>query len=292
MKIAILMLCHKNPQQINMFLDAMKHPAIEFFIHVDKKADIVEEIEHREDIHFLPENDRVSVEWGGWNLVQAELNLFNNAIACERFDYYWLCSGQDFPIKSVDEIVTYFSTRPNSDFVNLYDSYYTNGGHTNKYDKRTAIKFPDAVMGTNITKRITKRLLVEITGGYNHTFKIFQRKNITGMRFYFGSQWICFSNETLRWIQKYVSENKNYNGYFRYVNTPDECYFQTLFMNSPYKEKRRDYLHYIDWSSGGNSPKTLTIDDLQKIEKSEYLMARKFDRSSFDLLQEIMKDLV
>ena len=65
MKIAILMLCHKNPQQINMFLDAMKHPAIEFFIHVDKKADIVEEIEHREDIHFLPEADRASVNWGG-----------------------------------------------------------------------------------------------------------------------------------------------------------------------------------------------------------------------------------
>ena len=41
MKLAILLLCHKNAEQINLFLETLKHPDIEFFIHMDKKADIV-----------------------------------------------------------------------------------------------------------------------------------------------------------------------------------------------------------------------------------------------------------
>ena len=61
MKIAILFLCHKNPQQINMLLDTMKHPAMEFFIHLDKKADFIDEIAYRSDIHLLPESYRVAV---------------------------------------------------------------------------------------------------------------------------------------------------------------------------------------------------------------------------------------
>lgn len=36
MKLAILLLCHKNAEQINLFLQTMKHPDIDFYIHVDK----------------------------------------------------------------------------------------------------------------------------------------------------------------------------------------------------------------------------------------------------------------
>ena len=48
-------------------------------------------------------------------------------------------------------------------------------------------------------------------------------------------------------------------------------------MKKKKKKKREDYLHYVDWSEGGNSPKTLTIDDYEKLKASDKLMARKFD---------------
>lgn len=44
MKLAILLLCHKNAKQINLFLKALRHPDIEFFIHMDKKANIVNQL--------------------------------------------------------------------------------------------------------------------------------------------------------------------------------------------------------------------------------------------------------
>ena len=64
MKLAILLLCHKNAEQINLFLETLKHPDIEFFIHMDKKADIVNQLIKRQDIHVLPDDLRVDIRWG------------------------------------------------------------------------------------------------------------------------------------------------------------------------------------------------------------------------------------
>ena len=53
--------------------------------------------------------------------------------------------------------------------------------------------------------------------------------------------------------------------------------FQTLVMNSPYADKRMDYLHYIDWSEGRSNPKILSMTDYENLMASDKLMARKFD---------------
>lgn len=37
MKQAVLIQCHKKPKQVNLLLNALNDPDLEFFIHVDKK---------------------------------------------------------------------------------------------------------------------------------------------------------------------------------------------------------------------------------------------------------------
>lgn len=82
-----------------------------------------------------------------------------------------------------------------------------------------------------------------------------------------------------------MSDNPWYEEGYKSSLTPDESFFQTLFMMSPYKETRHDYLHYVDWTSQDgyngplvkNSPNTLTIADYDAMKNSGYLMARKFD---------------
>ena len=70
---------------------------------------------------------------------------------------------------------------------------------------------------------------------------------------------------------------------------PDESFFHTLVMMSPYKDNIEEYLYYIDCSQGGNHPKILTCNDYQAIIESGKLMARKFDididKRIFDLIQ-------
>lgn len=46
---------------------------------MDKKANIVNQLIKRSDIHVLPGNLRVDVRWGEFSQTQATLNLFSTA---------------------------------------------------------------------------------------------------------------------------------------------------------------------------------------------------------------------
>lgn len=277
-KQAILIQCHKNPEQVNMLLDALQHPDVDIFVHVDKKSDIGSQLKTSSQIHILPDKYRVDVQWATFSQVRATLNLLRYASHHGEYEHYWLCSGQDYPIQPIDDIVQFLHSKPDTNFIQIWDSKNSIGGGTeNNLDKRTAIYFPTFVLGNSTAKRIAKRVIVELTGGWNRTFSIFRRKAPDNVKFYSGSSWICLSGELEGWIENYLKAHPEYARFYRNVNCPDENFFQTLLMNSPYKYKREDYLHYVDWSKGGNSPKTLTIDDYEKISGSDKLMARKFD---------------
>ena len=82
MKIAFLMQCHKNPEQINLLLKALKHPRVDVFIHVDSKSEnIRDNIEKNEGIYLLPKKDCIDVQWAQFSQVKATLNLLNAAIS-------------------------------------------------------------------------------------------------------------------------------------------------------------------------------------------------------------------
>lgn len=277
-KQSILIQCHKNAEQVNMLLDALQHPDVDIFVHVDKKSDIGSQLKTSSQIHILPVKYRVDVQWATFSQVRATLNLLKYASHHGEYEHYWLCSGQDYPIKPIDDIVQFLHSKPDTNFIQIWDSKNSIGGGTkNNYDKRTAIYFPEFVLGNSTAKRIAKRVLVELTGGWNRTFSIFRRKAPDNVKFYSGSSWICLSGEMEDWMENYLKAHPEYIRFYRNVNCSDENFFQTLVMNSPYKDKREDYLHYVDWSEGSNSPRVLSTEDISTIEHSDKLMARKFD---------------
>jgi len=288
MKIAVLIQCHKNPKQINQMMNAMRHPAITFFVHVDRKSSIGDELLRGADVVLLPDEERVDVQWAKISQIDATLHLLNYARRRGDYDFFWLCSGQDFPIKSAVYIVDWLDTHKNHDFLEIFPSKNNGLDHENNYDKRNAIYFPDWMLGKGAWKRLTKRIYTEMTGGYNKTFSLFRRKPIDGMRFFFGSQWICLTCKTLNWMIEYMKAHPEYYQYFKNCNCPDESFFQTLVMNSPYAELRMDYLHYLEWPTGKSNPKVLTIEDYQKLVDSDKLMARKFDDVSSKTLIDIL----
>lgn len=296
MKLAILLLCHKNAEQINLFLQTMKHPDIDFYIHVDKKSHITSQIEKRPDIHILPDSLRVDVQWSGISMIQATLNMLQEAYCSKKFDYYWLCSGQDFPLKSPKEIVLYFQNYWDKNFVSLISSANYLDHKKNSYDKRNDLFFPRFLMRRNAKARLLKRIFIEVSGGWNHTFPIFERRGrFAQTDFYYGPQWWAITNAFAGWLLKYLKDNPWYmKGYCNSL-TPDESFFQTLLMMSPYKDTQHEYLHYIDWSERPgkprNSPNTLTLADYDKMKASGYLMARKFDMDvDKDIIYKLMKD--
>lgn len=290
MKLAVLLQCHKSFYQINLLLNAMKHDNITFFIHVDKKSDIADKIELRKNVILLPDKFRVDVRWGQYSIVQATLNLMNYATQYDHYDYFCLMSGQDFPIVSPNILISYLKSNNGKNFVNLFESKNFGLNHTNNYDKRNEIVFPKWIIERNLPIRVIRRLWVMVTGGYNHTYKIFKRNPSINLNFYFGSTWWCIHSDFVNWMNDYLDKNKLYEEFYKLTVCADESFFQTLLMNSPYADTRCDYLHYIDWSEGKNSPKNLTTKDYNYIINSGKMFTRKIDED-YRLIELLIKHI-
>ena len=282
--------CHKNPKQINCLLNAMKNDSVNFFIHIDKKSNILESLVRRSDIHVLSQNERVNVQWGTFSQVQATLNLLNNAISNCEYDYYFLISGQDFPIQPVEKLLELLQNNKNANYINLLPSRNNGLPKQNNYDKRNQIVFNDWILKKNSFNHIIRRLYIALTGGYSRTFKFFERKEQLNLRSYFGSSWWCLDNNFIRHLRENLKQNPQYVEFFKKACCPDESFFQTAFMSSPFADTRKEYLHYIDWSEGGSSPKNLNTADLPAILKSGKFMARKID-GDFELINKLKENL-
>lgn len=271
MKVAFLMLCHKNPKQINLLLKALKHPQIDVFIHVDSKNEnIREDIEKSDGVYLLPKKDCVDVQWAQFSEVKATLNLLNAAISeGGGYSHYFLISGQDFPLKSIGKIVRFLNERKDENFIDC--------ALIKRFEKRNDIYFPRMVIGRRIWQKILKGILVYSTGGWNQTFSIIKRLKPANVQYYFGSQWWCLNDAMVKWIYNFLENYPEYIKLFKHSLCPDECFFQTLVMNSPFANTTKPYLHYIKWEKGKSSPKTLTTIDYEELKKAEKLIARKFD---------------
>lgn len=276
MKIAALILSHKNPKQINMLLDRLNCKDIDCYLHIDKSADFAGEIIKRDNVFVLPDSKRVKCEWAQISLVDATLNMLDYAKSNGGYDYYWLMSGQDWPIKSTEQIVEFLSNSENKNYIYYLTSKNHGNDGPNNLDKRNHIFYPLWIIGRKPWQRVMKRAWVEISGGYNRTWALFRRKE--NYEFYFGSQWWCLNRKTIEWMMKYLSNHPEYHKFYKNCSTPDESFFHTLVMMSPYAAEGTDVLTYLHYHNGpANSPDVITKDVLDEAKASKYLLMRKVD---------------
>lgn len=288
MKIAYIMLCHKNAKQVNMLINSLSSDNSDFYLHIDLKSNIRDSIIKKENVVILSKEESYSVKWGGNEMILATLGLIRKVKESEKkYDYIWLISGQDYPIISKDEIEKRLIKDTTLNYIDVIDK---NNKQYNRYKKLYEIKYPNWITKDKIYIKIIKRLYMLITGGFNYTFKIFRRKKSFPFDFYFGSQWWTLTSECAFYMLDYCDNNQNYIDYFNNVIIPDECFFQTIFMSSEFSNKRNDNLVFVNWKNNRRSPETLTINDLELLnsKKNSKCLARKFD---LDIDDEIIKNI-
>ena len=61
-KIAYIVLCHKNAGQINKMIKKLDSKNCDFFLHIDKKSSIEEDIIKNNHIFVLPNDKRIDGE--------------------------------------------------------------------------------------------------------------------------------------------------------------------------------------------------------------------------------------
>jgi hypothetical protein len=269
MRIACLILAHKNPLQLERLIQAMDHPAFDYYIHVDKKAGIEPflYLTKRDRVFFI--RNRIKVYWGRYSLVQATLNGIEEIVSAEKFgeyDYVNVMSAQDFPIKPASYIYRYICDRRGREFITCIRESDNHEWWKDAVLHLWRYNFHNwRIPGKYRLEALANRVLPA------------RKYPIPGHEVVGHSNWFTLSGGSARYMLAFLKGHPGVVRFFKYVWGADELIFSTVLYNSPYKDKIEDNLVYIDWSEGVANPKLLTVGDFAALVASDKLFARKFD---------------
>jgi core-2/I-Branching enzyme len=283
MKIAYLILGHKNPGHIIRLIDSLRTPGSSFILHIDKRAGeaVYSPLESyarsHDEIYLTP---RYTCYWGGFGIAQATIScLCATDKLTSGFDYAILLSGQDYPIKSPAEIQGFFALNHGRQFIESFslirpNRWSGNGGQFQSLNRvqHIAVSFRSHVKFIPIKR----------------TFPL-------GYEPHGGSQWWALSRECILYLLQFLREHPSFVRFFKFVFIPDESLFHSALSNSRFKDTIvNDDLRYIDWEHPNpNCPRTLDASDFLALQASPKLFARKFDPGcSGDLIDRIDRELI
>jgi len=267
MRIAHIIMTHKNPVQLARLIKSLQHKDFDFYIHLDKKISIDDFLflEKLDQVYFI--NNRIKCNWGGWSFTQGIINSINEITALNKdYGFINLLSAQDYPISSISDIHSFFKERPGQNFINFANSKSDWwAAAPERYEKYhfTDINFKSKYFFQRIINKILPK-----------------RKFPENLELYGGSDssWWTLSAECAQHVAEVITKNKKLNNFLKYCWGTDEFIIATLVMNSEFKNKtNNNNLRYIDWSEGNAHPKLLGIEDYSKLKSSPMHFARKFD---------------
>ncbi|GGC67748.1 glycosyl transferase [Pedobacter quisquiliarum] len=268
MRVAHLIIVHKGPTQVLRLLQRLQHPSFDLFVHVDGKVAIEHFKSLKNEADFMFIKNRVACHWGGNSVLTSILNSVQEILnSGEKYDFVNVISGQDYPLMSPEKMLAFFNANRKTNFISFDDSPHSEWWKLarDRYEKYhfTDLNFKGKYMLQKIANTILpKRKFPHYTTLYGGT----------------KSSWWTVTSDCASYIVNTLEENPRLKRFLKYVWCTDEFVVATIIMNSHFKDRTvNDNLRYIDWSEQNPSPKTLTINDLNKISASRMMFARKFD---------------
>lgn len=267
---AYLIMCHNNFEILEKLLILLDHEENDLYIHVDKKAGNFSQKAYKTLITkarvFFTK--RINVNWAGHSQIKAEMILLKEAVKNEH-SYYHLITGVDFPIKSHEQIMSFFENK-NKQYIKIDPKSRSTTQYLfrvkNYYLLQDIIGRNRGAIFSLLSKleqaflRIQQKIGIDRTKGCQFTF-------------YKGSPYFSITHDLARFI---VDHERFIRKHFYFGLGVDEFFVQTLAMMSPYKDCVVDYnARHIDWNRG--DPYTFTNDDYAELLESKCLFARKFD---------------
>lgn len=288
MKIAYLILAHNTPKHLRRLIKALTSNSSSFFIHLDKKSNIDDFLGIKgNNIHFTQE--RVPVFWGEFSQVEAILILLRAALADQcSFDRFVLLSGTDYPLRSASHIEQFFESNPDKEFIDFVAMPSEAEGKP--ISRLTTYKLRP---GDRKIKKVIQKILMRV--GVLPRWRNY-KDYLRDLDPYGGSTWWALSHEACNFILSFVKENIQVVNFFKNTICPDESFFQTILVNSPFRSRIVRSLTYADWSAGGASPAFITEEHLAFFRSTplfppdgvygsgEMLFARKFSDESEKLV--------
>jgi len=283
MRIAHFILVHKDPVAVERLIKTLQHENFDFYIHVDKKANIKDYLflGKLPNVSFIKK--RIDVIWAGYTLTKAMLVPMEEIIATGiQYDFINHLSGQDYPLKSPQYINDFFEGQKGKSFI-----YSFNPDEDPVFWKDHMFRITRWHM-TNY--RFRGRFRVE-----NLLNKIFPHRKFPLPYTVYGgaSGYWTISYECAKYVIDFMAAHPEVERFGKFMWGSDEVIIPTIVMNSPLKDTVvRDHCRYIYFPKGEANPKILTTDDFDTLKNSGKLFARKFDRKKDGRILDMLDELI
>ena len=270
--IAILVYAHKNKEQVQRLINALKNENVDIYVHADKKF----QVDKFENATMI--KNRYDVRWGDPSIINSIISSLKEIGKNKIYDYYILLSGQDYPIISMDKVVKFLNDNKGKEFIE-FKKIGTGKNEWNVSNRYTYYHFYNNDFLDKVSRHV-----------YN------KRSFISNWIPYGGALWWTLTDSAIKYIIETYENLKLYNK-IKGTLCMDEIIFQSILCNSKFKDKIVNKAYrYIDWSdhvagkNNGNQ-NTLGVKDYDKIVSSGDFFARKFDINTdakiLDMLDEV-----
>lgn len=282
-KLGIVLLAYNRPEQLAMLLGALRHPRVAVYLHIDSGVSIEP---FRRAVADAATGEvawvrRHRSSWGSLAIVDAELDGIARAVA-DGCSYVLLISGEDFPLRPIAEIVEFAHDNRARSFVETfalpYAGWPSSGRQRTDFytcrllgDLYTCIPRGEDTSGmTRARRALNWALRARFMFRPPRSFPSYLRP-------YGGQQWLNLSAAAARHVLEFVHRHPDYRRYHEYTACPDELFVQSILCGSSFAQSNEivnDDLRFLMWT-GGDHPKTLTLEDLPRMLESSDLFARK-----------------
>lgn len=279
--IAFLLLVHDNPAHVEWLADQLAPHDV--YLHIDATKDPRPFGPALAASNVTPV-ERIPVQWAGFSVVRAEMQLLEAALSDPGARHFVLLSGACFPIRPVTELVEHLRSADES-----------------------RIRYVPVTPGvTSLRSAVELRWFLELNrypgGKYARRAAHYATRWTLGRRLegpgglvpHFGSQWWSLNRAAAEHVLDMYRTRPEVVGFYRTTFAPDEHFVQTVVANSPHA--RPDHLmpylgthsfsdaalHFIRptsaFSTGRDAPKPDRLDperDLEELRASGKFFARK-----------------
>jgi hypothetical protein len=265
MKQVFLIHAHKDLDQLNTLVEQLRDDDFHLYVHLDRKAALDPACVHPAARLVAP---RIAVRWGGFSQVAATLHSLRQiARDVPEFDKVLLLSAQDFPLlpnARLKQELARVAGRELLDTMPLgpggwpvafrYQYFYREGG--TRAERIACALANRALRLGHATRRLPAGLVP-----------------------YGGSSWWALSRPCLLALLGRAAREPALVRFFHTVLCPDEMFFQTLVMNSPFRDAVLPHnFRYIQWpEQGARNPKVLDEADFERLRASDAHFCRKLD---------------
>jgi Core-2/I-Branching enzyme len=288
MKIAYLILAHRNPRLIKKAVECLSCEGVSFFIHIDAKVAIAQFDSICSNNVFLTD-ERIPVYWGEFSQTEAIFLLIEQALAApQRYDYLVLLSGSDFPLRSGGYVNKFLETNRGCEFITLFKLPVPGM----PISRINTIRFPS----TRPILRFLFRAFAKVGLAQRDYQKAFGN-----LELYSGHTWWALSREACNYVIEFAQNHQRFVQFFENTHASDEMLIHTILGNSPFRSRIRRHLVYEDWPMEGprHHPKMIDGEHVNSFESEdevsppdvhgpgEMLFARKFSDDGLHLVERV-----